>query len=244
MINLFSGPRNVSTALMYSFAQRPDTKVVDEPWYGYYLVSSGVTHPGRDEVIHAMETDPEKVFKSIFELGGTSKILFIKNMSHHFINLDLSLLLKFKNIFLIRNPVDMLPSLVNQIPDPVLRDTGLRDQWNIFNRLCDLGQIPLVLESSILLSNPEGILSRLCQYLNIPFFKSMLSWKKGGRPEDGIWAKYWYQKLHESDGFEAYHKRSEPFPGKLLPLLNECRPYYEKLFKHVITLYHERPVNT
>ncbi len=219
---------------MYSFAGRNDTHVIDEPWYAYYLVTSGVIHPGREEVIRTMETDAMKIFQNIYELDERYPIVFIKNMCHHFITLESSLLLKFKNIFLIRDPADMLPSLANQIPDPVLRDTGLRDQWEIFNRLQNLGRTPMVLDAEILLNDPEYVLTRLCQKLVIPFSHSMLSWKKGGRPEDGIWAKYWYQKLHESTGFKTYSKKTGSFPEKLVPLLEECKPYYEKLLAFVL----------
>ncbi len=219
---------------MYSFAQRTDTQVIDEPWYGYYLSHTGVNHPGRDEVLKHMETDPEKILDNLLALKNHVPLIFIKNMSHHFQDLEISVLKEFKNVFLIRDPAEMLASLNVQLPSPVLRDTGLDNQWKLFNELMKTGKEPPVLDAEFLLNDPRGILGKLCARLGIPFMEKMLTWKKGPRPEDGIWAKYWYQKVHESTGFIPYIKKSGPFPEKLKMLLGECKPYYENLRRYAI----------
>jgi hypothetical protein len=234
IVNLFSGPRNISTALMYSFAQRPDTKVIDEPLYGYYLKQTGADHPGREEVLGQMDTDPIKILTNMIQFDKEQSLIFIKNMCHHFIDLPVTFLLPLKNIFLIRDPVDMLPSLCVQIPNPTLRDTALKHQWTLFTQLEELGQRPLIIDARTLLNDPVRILKHLCLSLNIPFFDSMLAWDKGPRPEDGIWAKYWYQKVHDSTGFSPYEEKQEPFPSYLIEVLNECKPYYKSLLQYAV----------
>ena len=234
IINLFSGPRNVSTALMYSFSQGKDTLVLDEPWYGYYLSISGADHPGKDEVIRSMETDGVKVYHNILDFEKTSPLIFIKNMCHHFINLDEAYLLNFTNVFLIRDPNDMLPSLALQIQLPTLRDTGLKHQLELYEGLVRSGQAPGVIDAKLLSNNPEDILRKLCAKINIHFEDSMLAWEKGPKPQDGVWAKHWYQKVHESTGFRPYKESGEPFPERLKSLLGQCLPYYLKLREHVI----------
>jgi hypothetical protein len=229
IINLLSGPRNVSTALMYSFAQRPDSSVIDEPLYGYYLKRSGADHPGKDEIIGTMDSDPVNILMNILKKDSNSSVIFIKNMCHHFIDLPTTMLLPFTNIFLIRDPREMLPSLAKQLKKPTLRDTALKHQWTLFTQLEEFGKHPFVIDSKILLQNPRHLLSVLCKRINIQFHPVMLKWDKGPRQEDGIWAKHWYDKIHESTGFSQYEEKNEHFPEHLNSLLKECRPYYQNL---------------
>ncbi|MDP6595668.1 MAG: sulfotransferase family protein [Candidatus Poribacteria bacterium] len=231
---LWSGPRNVSTALMYAFAQRNDTRVIDEPLYGHYLQVSGADHPGSDEVIATMETDGQKVIQEVI-LGECNRpILFMKQMAHHLVKIDLGFLAQTINVLLIRDPFDVLRSLINQIPKPALHDTGIGIQTDLLYRFQELGQDLLVLDSTYLLKDPVGVLSRLCQRIGIPFQESMLSWPAGGRPEDGAWAPYWYHNVHKSTGFQPYRPKIDPFPLRLEGLLAECRPLYETLKSHAI----------
>jgi hypothetical protein len=233
-INLWSGPRNVSTALMYSFAQRSDTRVLDEPLYGHYLRVSGVEHPGREEVLAAMETDGEKVVREVV-LGSCDRpVLFMKQMAHHLVELDLAFLDQTANILLIRDPADVLRSLVHQIPDPVLRDTGVAIQRELLEDLQGRGQDPPVLDARELLLDPPRVLAQLCERLGIPFHDAMLHWPAGARPEDGIWAPHWYHNVHRSTGFQPYAAKTEPVPEGVLPLLEECRPHYDKLFRRAL----------
>ena len=233
-ICLWSGPRNVSTALMYAFAQRSDTRVLDEPLYGHYLRVSGAEHPGRDDVLAAMETEGEKVVREVM-LGACDRpVLFMKQMAHHLVDLDLEFLASTANVLLIRDPSEMLRSLVHQLPDPQLRDTGLAVQHELFDRLVDLGQAPPVLEARELLLDPPGVLARLCERLGLPFEPAMLSWPAGPRAEDGVWAPHWYHNVHRSTGFAPYSPKSDPFPARLEPLLAACLPHYEALFESAI----------
>lgn len=231
---LWSGPRNVSTALMYSFAQRPDTRVVDEPLYGHYLQTSGADHPGGEEVMQTMDCDGDSVMRSLLDNEIHDKsILFIKHMAHHLTGLDLSFLEKTQNAFLIRDPKDMLPSLTVQLPQAGLADTGLRRQWELVQDLRSKGQSPAIIDSRELLQDPAGVIAAFCQQIDIEFLPAMLNWPRGPIAEDGIWARHWYHAVHQSTGFANYVAK-EKFPDGLLPLLDECQPYYDKLFAGAI----------
>ncbi|MGB5333981.1 MAG: hypothetical protein WBN07_00055 [Woeseiaceae bacterium] len=234
-ICLWSGPRNVSTALMYSFAQRDDLRVVDEPLYGHYLRVTNAPHPGRDEVMAAMDCDGDQVMRALIEKQARNPALrlFLKHMAHHLVDLDLDFLRATSNIFLIRDPREMLPSLIVQLPHATLGDTGLKQQWQLFEELCDAGQRPAILDSRLLLLDPETILRQLCEHLGLGYDSRMLSWQAGPRPEDGIWAPHWYHAVHKSTGFAPY-RRKRGFPDALQRLLQECKPWYDRLFEHAL----------
>lgn len=215
---------------MYSFAQRDDVRVVDEPLYGHYLTVSGSPHPGRDEVIAAMDCDGNRVMQSLLDdAAHDPRRLFIKHMAHHLVELDLGFLESTTNIFLIRDPREMLPSLTIQVPAAALDDTGLKRQWEIYESLVASGGQPAVLDSRELLMNPRRVLDALCTHLGLPFTESMLSWPAGPIAEDGVWAPHWYHAVHESTGFAPYVAKTE-FPDRLLPLLEACQPWYDKLY--------------
>ncbi len=220
---------------MYSFAERADTLVVDEPLYGHYLRVSGADHPGRAEVLAAMDVDGDHVMRDL--LGRTlpvaKSVLFLKQMAHHIAALDTSFMSRTANVFLIRDPKDMLPSLTIQIPHAALSDTGLETQWRLFERLEAEGNAPTIIDSRLLLLNPETILEKLCLQLGIAFEPCMLSWPPGPRREDGVWAQHWYHAVHKSTGFQAYQPKSD-FPARLASLLEDCAPYYEKLYQHAL----------
>lgn len=234
VINLWSGPRNVSTALMYSFAQRSDARVLDEPLYGHYLRVSGAEHPAAVEVMAAMDCDGERVMRRILGDPGDRPVLFLKQMAHHLVDLDEGFLDACANVLLIRDPREMLPSLVRQITRPVLRDTGLERQWRLLADLRRRGQSPPILDARELLLDPAAVLEQLCTALGIPFDPAMLAWPAGPRPEDGVWAPHWYHNVHQSKGFQPYRPRTEPFPESLRPLLDECLPYYLELTRDAI----------
>lgn len=231
-ISLWSGPRNISTALMYSFAQRKDTKVYDEPLYGYYLSHSPAKayHPGAEEVIQTMENDGRKVVEMM--LQNTEKpVLFFKNMTHHLLDLDRSFMKHLVNIILTRDPVEMLPSFAEVIDKPTMDDVGYKMHLELLEQLRGMGLPVIVIDSKTILQDPENQLARLCEAIGIPFDKNMLHWQAGPRPEDGCWAPYWYGNIHRSTGFLPYKPKSTPFPEKLKPLLNECLPYYQQLME-------------
>jgi hypothetical protein len=231
---VWSGPRNVSTALMYSFRQRVDTVVVDEPLYGHYLKTTGAGHPGAREIMGAMDGDGERVVREVILGPCERRIHFFKNMAHHLPGLDPGFLDNVTNVLLIRNPTEMLPSLAKQLPSPTLRDTGLREQAGILDSILARGGKPIVLDVRGLLLDPPEVLRRVCSRLGIPFDKAMLSWPAGPKPEDGVWAKHWYHNVHASTGFAPYEPRKDHFPARLNPLLEECLPLYERLRDYAI----------
>ena len=234
-ICLWSGPRNVSTALMYSFAQRSDTLVVDEPLYGHFLRVTGTIHPGREEVLAAVNCDGNAVMRELLSNPGGwgREVLFMKQMAHHLVDVDQTFMRHTHNIFLLRDPQQMLPSLTIQMPHAQLADTGLKTQWLLYRELIDAGQQPAILDSRELLLNPGAVLAKLCLHLEIPYTDDMLTWPAGPRAEDGVWAPHWYHAVHKSNGFSKYAGKVG-FPEKLEPLLAECKPWYDKLYEHAI----------
>jgi hypothetical protein len=220
---------------MYSFAQRTDTRVVDEPLYGHFLRVTGTVHPGRDEVLATVNCAGDEVMRELLDEAheGAQDILFMKQMAHHLVDIDRSFMPQTKNIFLVRDPQQMLPSLTIQLPHAGLRDTGLKMQWQLFQDLQNSGQQAAILDSRELLLNPHEVLSKLCLHLDIPFVEGMLSWPSGPLKEDGIWAQHWYHAVHRSTGFSKYIEKPS-FPTALEPLLDECRPWYDKLYQHAI----------
>ena len=219
---------------MYSFAQRHDTRVVDEPLYGHFLRVTSTVHPGGDEVLANVDCDGDRVMRELLTAESDSpSVLFMKQMAHHLVEVDKSFLRDTENIFLIRDPEQMLPSLTIQLPDATLTDAGLRMQWELYEELRNAGQSPAVIDSRELLLDPQTVLARLCDHLQISWMEDMLQWPAGPRPEDGIWAKHWYHAVHKSTGFSPY-RHKDSFPAHLEPLLAECAPWYEKLFEHAI----------
>ena len=233
-LSVWSGPRNVSTALMYSFRQRTDTVVVDEPLYGHYLRTSDANHPGAAEVLEAMDDDGERVVREIILGPCERRVRFFKNMAHHLPGLDQGFLHSVTNALLIRDPTEMLPSLAKQLSSPIMRDTGLREQAIILDSVLARDEQPLVIDARELLLDPPGVLRGACVRLGIPFEDRMLSWPAGPKPEDGVWAKHWYHNVHASTGFAPYRPYTDPFPERLKPLLRECLPIYERLRAYAI----------
>lgn len=233
-ICLWSGPRNVSTALLYSFAQRSDTEAVDEPLYAHFLRVSGAPHPLREPSLAAQGQDGERVVREIILGPSTAPVLFFKQMAHHLVELDLGFMRQTQNVFLTRDPEKMLPSLRKQIDRPTLRDTGLARQCEVFEMLQRWGQSPAVLDSRELLLDPPGVLRKLCNHLELPFEDAMLSWPAGPKEFDGVWAPHWYRNVHRSTGFLPHTSKREPFPEHLKPVLKQCRPYYLQLLPYAI----------
>jgi hypothetical protein len=235
-ICLWSGPRNVSTALMYSFAQRNDSLVFDEPLYAHYLSKTPARayHPGAEEVIATMENDGRKVVDDLILGNHPKPVLFFKHMTHHLNDLDWGFMDQTVNVLLTRDPVDMLPSYGAVVEAPSLKDVGYALHLELLEYLQSRGQNPPVLDSKQILLNPKKVLNELCERIDIPFQESMLNWEAGARPEDGSWAQYWYKSVHESTGFGAYVQKSSPFPKHLESLLAECQPYYAQLEKLAI----------
>lgn len=236
VINLISGPRNLSTALMYSFAQQEDMIVLDEPFYGFYLKNAPLEneHPSQKEVLQAMELNEAKVVEKINSLSE-KKTVFVKGMAHHYLTETPNFILNWENVILIRHPKKLITSFSKVIQTPTLNDIGIKKASELFLFLKKNGRTPIVIDSDELLKNPETYLKKLCDLLNIPFSEKMLRWKKGGIPEDGIWAKHWYGNVQNSEGFALQKSSSQPFPKHLEPLLEEALPYYETLKNNILT---------
>lgn len=237
-IAMWSGPRNISTALMRSWESRGDTAVWDEPLYAYYLATTGVEHPGRDEIVARHETDCQKVVARLVGPVPEGKTIFYqKHMAHHLLaGVDRQWLERVRNAFLIRDPREMLTSLVRVTPEPTLADTGLPQQWEIFERIAERrGTPPPVVDARDVLESPEAVLSRLCEALGVPFKRAMLSWKPGPRPTDGVWARHWYAAVEASRGFQPYVPRTDPLPERLAGLHAECEAVYRRLHAHRLT---------
>ena len=229
-ICLWSGPRNISTTMMYSFAQRKDTLVFDEPLYAHYLCNTPADsyHPGASEVIESQENKGEKVIEMM--LGNHKKpIVFFKNMTHHLLGLDRSFMKNVINVILTRDPIEMLPSFAKVIENPTMDDVGYDKQAELITYLKKENCNYIVLDSKRVLLNPKKILLQCCDLMGIPFDEQMLHWNLGPRPEDGVWAKYWYHNIHHSKGYKKYQAKEEPFPEKLQPLLEACQLHYSKI---------------
>jgi hypothetical protein len=235
-ICLWSGPRNISTALMYSFAQRNDTKVFDEPLYAHYLKQNSEAyayHPGAEGILKTMENDGTKVVDAMLK-NNEKPVLFFKHMTHHLLDLNRDFMQQTINIILTRDPQEMLPSFNKVIKNPSINDVGYALHIELLNYFKS-HQIPfVVLDAKKVLLNPRKTLLKLCEFIKIPFDENMLSWKPQKRPEDGIWAKYWYNNVHRSRGFIEYKAKDNVFSDHLDALLKECLPFYKELILHSI----------
>lgn len=234
-IHLISNPRNLSTALMYSFAQRSDTQVVDEPFYGYYITQRpDIDHPGTEEVLASMETDSQIILDDVIFREYEKPVLFVKNMAHHFVDLNQQFITELNNLILIRNPKQLISSIAQKMQEPTMEDIGSQKQYELYDYLLANRNRPVVLDSGELLKNPLQVLRKVCEALDIPFEKSMLSWKAGPRPEDGAWAKYWYHSVHQSTGFSKQSSSNRPLPDHLKELYQTAQPYYTALYENSI----------
>ncbi|MGB1207106.1 MAG: hypothetical protein ACPG5B_15780 [Chitinophagales bacterium] len=235
IISVWSGPRNISTALMYAFAQRKDTLVVDEPLYAHYLLHSDTKHPAEEAVLATQENDGNKVMQSLLnDIFCDVPVLFLKQMAHHLIALDHSFLSKMTNVLLIREPKAVIHSFAKVIKEPKLSDIGIKRQFEMYDIFAKMGENVPIIDSAEVLKNPALVLEKLCEQIGIPFTEKMLSWKKGARKEDGIWAEYWYANVHQSTGFKKYEPKTIDLDEKLLPLYAESLPFYEFLYDKAI----------
>jgi len=233
---MWSGPRNVSTAFMRAWENRPDTIVVDEPFYAHYLQVTGIDHPGRAEVLAHHETDWRRVVESLLApLPPGVTIFYQKQMAHHLLpHMGREWLGSATHGFLIRDPAPMLASLEEKLGEFELGATGLPQQVEIFDFVChSTGRVPPVVDSADLLAGPEAMLRALCAALDVPFSERMLSWPPGRRATDGVWARHWYERVEQSTGFERPRAvEAAKLEGRLAELEAQCRPLYEKLHAH------------
>jgi hypothetical protein len=234
-IAMWSGPRNISTAMMRSWGNRPDTFVCDEPFYAFYLREIGREHPGRDEVIAAGETDSRKVIAQLTgPVPNGKRIYYQKQMTHHLLpEIDRAWLGSVTNCFLIRDPAEVIISYIKKNNDPTLEDIGFIQQAEIFDRVCASTRgTPPVVDAADVLENPERILRLLCEAVGVEFTEAMLSWPPGLRETDGIWAKHWYAEVAKSTGFQRPVERTAVVPERLCKVHERSREFYERLHNH------------
>jgi hypothetical protein len=233
---MWSGPRNISTALMRSFGSRPDTDVVDEPFYAVYLARTGLPHPMAAEVIASQPTDWRSVVSSLSGPRHTGKpILYQKHMTHHMLpEIGREWLATLRNAFLIRDPAAVLASYVQKRAAATLADIGIVQQHELFEREAQrLGHAPPVIDGRDVLADPGGMLERLCAALGIAYTSAMLSWPAGRHTTDGVWAPAWYNTVEQSTGFGPPSVGSSTvLPGQLQRIADQAQPYYAALALH------------
>jgi hypothetical protein len=231
-IAMWSGPRNISTAMMRAWENRDDTAVIDEPFYACYLLKTGVEHPGRDEVLAAQSTDADEVARTLTGPIPDGKLIWYqKHMTQHMLpEMPLQWLDSVSNCFLIREPEAVVASFMVQRPDAAAWELGFEQQCRLFDHVCDhLGSAPPVVDASDVLRNPAGILRALCARLGIAFSPRMLHWPAGPRASDGVWARHWYGAVERSTGFAPYALPRVELDAPKRQLFEECRPFYERL---------------
>ncbi|MEJ8574115.1 hypothetical protein [Microbaculum marinum] len=231
-IAMWSGPRNISTAMMRSFGNRPDTRVVDEPFYAAYLDLTGIDHPMRNEVIASGTTDWRRVADDLlsFDAEGIS-VHYQKQMTHHMLpEIGRDWLARMKNAFLIRRPENVLASYVRKREAVTLEDIGFLQQAELFDLVADaLGEPPPVIDARDVLEDPKGMLAALCGAVGIPFRDEMLAWDPGFRATDGVWGAHWYEAVAASTGFGPPNPDVEDLPPHLLRIAEAARPIYDRL---------------
>jgi hypothetical protein len=234
-IAMWSGPRNISTAMMRAWGNRRDTFVVDEPFYAYYLKQTGKEHPGADEVIATGETDWRKVVADLTgPVPNGKRIFFQKQMTHHLLpEIDRQWLDGLTNCFLIRDPREVIGSYVKKRDDPGLDDLGFVQQAEIFDYVRNqTNSEPPVIDAKDVQKNPERMLRLLCKVVGVNFSKLMLSWAPGLRETDGIWARYWYTEVAKTTSFRPHRDRTDQIPDRLLEIYERCRECYERLYRY------------
>ena len=233
-IAMWSGPRNLSTAMMYSFGARSNCAVWDEPFYAAYLTATGLDHPLRSEIIAAGEPDADKVAAQLTGKNPNNKMHFYqKHMTQHMIEgVDRSWMAQVRNVFLIRHPARVIASYAKKRQGPTLDDIGFWQQAELF----DACENPIVIDSHDIRDNPKAMLTMLCEALGLAFEPSMLDWPAGGHADDGAWAPHWYGAVHRSTGFAGAEAELPQLTGNYAELTEQALPYFKKLAAAKISL--------
>ena len=234
-IAMWSGPRNLSTAMMYAFAARGDCAVWDEPFYAAYLAKTGIDHPMRDAIIATDDTDPARIAAACTGLTPDGKPLhYQKHMTLHMIpEFDRGFMRALTNVFLIRHPARVVASYSQKREAPTLPDIGFVQQAELFDQVAGwTGRPPLVIDSADIRANPLESLTKLCTALGIPFTENMLHWPAGPKPYDGVWAPHWYNAVHASTGFGDPEGPLPTLPAEYAPLVEQALPHYQRLAAH------------
>ena len=232
-VAMWSGPRNISTAMMRSFENRPDTAVIDEPFYAAFLAATGIDHPMREESMASQPKDPRAVVEQILgPVPGGRPVWYQKHMTHHMVaDFPRDWIVRMRNAFLIRGPEDVLFSYTQKRETVTLDDIGFVSQAELFDREAQrLGAAPPVIHADDVLADPRRTLGALCAALGIPFSEKMLAWPAGKRATDGVWAPVWYESVERSTGFSPPRaKTAQTLPAHLQKIADAAQPHYEKL---------------
>src|SRR5882762_228962 len=234
-IAMWSGPRNISTAMMRAWGNRDDTFVVDEPFYAFYLKKTGADHPGAKEVIAAGETDWRKIVANLTgPIPNGRRIFYQKQMTHHLLpEVSRNWLREVTNCFLIRDPADVITSYIKKNREPTVEDLGFVQQAEIFDFVqSQTGSVPPVIDADDVLRDPAQMLRLLCDAIGVEFTDAMLSWPPGRRETDGVWAKYWYAEVECSTAFQPYRERKIEVPKSLCDVHDRCRECYDRLYEY------------
>ena len=237
LIHAVSGPRNISTALMYSFAQRPGCVVIDEPFYGPYLHRTGLDHPGRAEILAQLPNTPTDCIAKIEQFCQQgSRELYLKNMAHHMVQMPWGWAKDAIHIFWLRHPRKVIRSFAKVWPQAQLADIGIVEQVEQWKLLGDFPGNKIIVDSDEMLANPDLAFPQICTALGLPDYDAMLSWEPGEKPYDGPWAPYWYKNVQASQGFGPPSPLGEKLTGRYLELEQEALPYYEELWEKRLNL--------
>ncbi|TNJ45617.1 HAD family hydrolase [Phaeobacter sp. B1627] len=230
-IAMWSGPRNLSTALMYAFGARSDCAVVDEPFYASYLALTGLQHPMREEILDSQPRDPEAVARALSgPVPGAKPHFYQKHMTQHMIEgVPRDWMRQVTNVFLIRHPARVIASFASKYADVGLEDIGFRQQWELVQQLQAWETPATVIDSHDIRQDPHGKLEALCDTIGLPFSPEMLSWPRGGHRDDGVWAAHWYGAVWNSTGFAGPEGELPEVPEPLQPILKEAMAFYEEL---------------
>ncbi len=233
-IAMWSGPRNISTAMMRAWENRGDTAVWDEPFYAHYLDATGIDHPLGAEVVAAGESDWRRVVERLLGTVPEGRpVFFQKHMTHHLLPaIDRGWMDAVVNCFLIRAPREVLASYARMRSTVAVVDVGVLQQAEIFDFVeARNGRAPIVLDARDVLADPRGMLGALCAEVGVEFTDRMLAWPSGPRESDGVWAKHWYHSVHRTSGFQPYVSRAHPLPEHLEEFARECEPHYARLWR-------------
>ena len=233
-IAMWSGPRNLSTAMMYSFGARADCAVLDEPFYAAYLAMTGLDHPMRAEILASQPTDPGRVVETLLgSIPAQKPHFYQKHMSQHMIpGMPRDWVEEMTNVFLIRHPARVAASFSAKYDNPTLADIGFVQQAELFDQLTSTGHTPVVIDSVDIRRDPEGMLKRLCAAIDLPWDPAMLGWPAGGHADDGVWAAHWYGAVHRSTGFAAAEGALPALTPDQQALADAAMPHYDQLRQH------------
>ena len=234
IISMWSGPRNLSTALMRSFGNRSDvTNVLDEPFYASYLVSTNKDHPMKKEVIQSQLTNIDDVKKNC--QVANKGITYQKHMTHHIIDKDYSWMNQLINCFLIRNPKMVVHSFMKSWNDGGFEDIGFQQQYDIYKYVQEnINDKPIIIDASKLRNDPKRVLSKFCEIVGLEWDEKMLSWSTGLKDYDGVWAKHWYPSVLNSTSFKPESKKQINLSDNEKTIVDRAMPIYEELYKDSI----------